>query len=122
METRWLRPPRREQPTDPDALQERRPAIEKQLDALTASVWSVEAKAKAGAVVYLAFGRAVEVERGLIRAEDVEAEPDVDEDEAESEAKAGPPALSASLIEDLTAQKAVALRIETARNAQRQLR
>ena len=51
-----------------DEDEQRRDSLQEQLDALCGPVWTDEAKAKAGAVVYLAFGGAVEIERGLIRA------------------------------------------------------
>lgn len=80
--------------------------------------WPDAVKAMAGAVVYLGYHGA-EIERGLIRIEQQpeneeggEAETD-EADEAEAVEKA--PALPASLIEDLTAHRTAALRIELAR-------
>lgn len=84
-----------------------------------AEQWSSEVKAYSGAIVYLSQQGLPVIERGLIREEDVieEQEGGIEPDgamldDAEDEA----PALSAVLIEDLTAQKTAALRIELARS------
>lgn len=85
--------------------------------------WPDGVKAVAGAIVYLGYHGA-EIERGLIRIEDRTADEDSFEADADAtdEAEAGDmeaggkaPALPASLIEDLTAQRTAALRIELAR-------
>ena len=97
--------------------EERGAAIEARLAEIDAlqSVWTDEIKAGAGAVIYLGFGGAVEIERGLIRPEDVTA--DEPEDEPQGSGKGGDtakaPALPASLVEELTAQKTAALRDRT---------
>lgn len=83
------------------------------------ALWSDEVKAIAGAVIYLGYDGVV-IECGLIRADD---EPEADADDAEDAAgdaaeqtdEAKAPALSAALIEDLTAHRTAALRIELAR-------
>ena len=95
-------------------------AIEERLDEIDAMtrIWPDELKARAGAVVYLSHEGKAEIERGLIRAEDADRH---DEEEAQHEARdAGAAtersAFPALLIEDLTAHKTAALRIETARS------
>lgn len=84
------------------------------------AVWSGEVKACAGAVVYLSCGGAAGIERGLIREGDLPDAGAGDPDGVESSDEAGSedaaPALPASLIEDLTAHKTAALRIELARS------
>jgi ParB family chromosome partitioning protein len=98
---------------------ERGTAIEARLAEIEAaqSVWTDEVKAKAGAIVFVALGGVAGIERGLIRPED--AGTDEPEDERQDSGAAGavmkPPALPASLVEELTAQKTAALRIELAR-------
>ncbi|MGE7416178.1 ParB N-terminal domain-containing protein [Methylobacterium tarhaniae] len=80
--------------------------------------WSDEVKAMAGAIVTLGYDGA-EIERGLIRAEDMpepEGDDTADEGEASGDAEPASPALPASLIEDLTAHKTAALRVELARS------
>ena len=96
------------------------PTYEERADAAAVAIWPDAIKAQAGAVVYLGHdGIVVERglhRRGLIRAGDVTEADDEDEDGAD----AGPsapevsPALSAPLIEDLTAHRTAALRAELA--------
>jgi ParB family transcriptional regulator, chromosome partitioning protein len=95
-------------------------AIEERLDEIDAMtrVWPDESKARAGAIVYLSHEGKAEIERGLIRPEDADRH---DDEEDQHEAKDADTvsersAFPASLIEDLTAQKTAALRIETARS------
>jgi ParB family chromosome partitioning protein len=107
--------------SDDEAAASRLAEIERRMDEIAAMrlVWPGEVKASAGAIVYLAHGGVAEVERGLVREEDAAAVQDdgqEDTDEGEAIAKAEAPALSASLVEDLTAQRTAALRIELARS------
>ena len=82
---------------------------EERIDALQelALSWTPEILATAGAVVYLKHDGSIEVERGLIRPEDVAETP-----ETMAPAEPASPALllPAKLISDLTAQKTAALR------------
>jgi ParB family chromosome partitioning protein len=95
-------------------------AIEQRLDEIDAMtrIWPDALKARAGAVVYLSNRGTPEIERGLIRPEDADVQdggddlPEAKDTDVASERSAFP----ASLIEDLTAQKTAALRIETARS------
>ena len=95
-------------------------AIEQRLDEIDAMtrVWPDELKARAGAVVYLSHQGTAEIERGLIRSEDADQHDDKEEQHEAKDADATPERspYPASLIEDLTAQKTAALRIETARS------
>jgi len=72
----------------------------------------------AGAVVYLSNWGTAEIERGLIRPEDVDTQDSDDDLPERKDADAAPERspYPASLIEDLTAQKTAALCIETARS------
>jgi ParB family chromosome partitioning protein len=103
------------------AASERIEAIEQRLAEIEAlsQVWTDEVKARSGCVVYLDYQGSVEIERGLIRQKDA-TEPAADEesDEADDEAETvdAKPALPASLVEELSAQKTAALRIELARS------
>jgi ParB family chromosome partitioning protein len=103
------------------AASERIEAIEQRLAEIEAlsHVWTDEVKAHSGCVVYLDHTGAAEVGRGLIKQEDVTEEGSGDEShegDDESEAADAKPTLPASLIEDLSAQKTAALRIELARS------
>ena len=97
-------------------------AIEARLDEIDpmARAWPDHVKARAGAIVTLAHDGTVEIERGLIRREDVAEAQNSDEgDSAPAEQDDGAAegsGLPASLIEELTAQKTAALRIELARS------
>jgi ParB family chromosome partitioning protein len=94
-------------------------SIEDRLDEIDAMtrIWPDELKARAGAVVYLSNQGTAEIERGLIRAEDADRHDDEDQHEVkDADATPERAAFPASLIEDLTAQKTAALRIETARS------
>lgn len=88
-------------------------------------VWPDAAKAMAGAVIYLGYDGTAQIERGLIRSDDLpdeadggesgdeDALPDGDAGEAD-EPKAS--ALPVSLVEELTAQRTAALRAELAQS------
>ena len=95
-------------------------ALQNQIDALAAktNVYSAEALEKAGAFVWMDYYGRPSVERGFVKAE---AEPVREGNETSSEEAPTPatPAMvhSAALIEDLTAHKTAALRIELANNA-----
>ena len=95
-------------------------AIETRLDEIDAMtrIWPDELKARAGAVVYLSHQGTPEIERGLIRSKDADQHDDKEEQHEAKDADATPERspYPASLIEDLTAQKTAALRIETARS------
>lgn len=108
---------------DEDA-QERADEIDTRLDAIRQDreAFPDEAKAYAGAMVTLSGQGEAVIERGLIREGDA-SEVDGLEDDADGmvpdgqeDAGTKPPALSAALIEDLTAHKTAALRIELARS------
>jgi ParB family chromosome partitioning protein len=103
---------------DEEDGEERSVAIEARLAEIEAaqSVWTDQVKANAGAVIYLAGGGMVEIERGLIRPEDAGTKKTEDERQESGAAAAMVklPVLPASLVEELTAQKTAALRIELA--------
>ena len=104
---------------DDEAAASRQREIETRLDAIEAlaCVWPDEVKAVAGAVVTLAQDGTAEIVRGLLRGDEDDAVDDSGDDAADGEQAEPPcPALPASLIEDLTAQKTAALRIELARS------
>ncbi|RUU93429.1 chromosome partitioning protein ParB, partial [Mesorhizobium sp. M1A.F.Ca.IN.020.03.2.1] len=92
--------------------------IEERLEQLRdrSEAYEPEAFEAGGAIITLANGGAIRIERGLVRPED---QPKRETAEAQdSEAESGKPKVthSAALIEDLTAQKTAALRIELANN------
>jgi ParB family chromosome partitioning protein len=93
-------------------------AIEKRLDEIDAMtrIWPDELKARAGAVIYLSHEGRAEIERGLLRPEDANREDDDHYGAKDADALPERSAYPASLIEDLTAQRTAALRIETARS------
>jgi ParB family chromosome partitioning protein len=96
-------------------------AIQARLDEVdpAARGWPDHVKARAGAIVTLAHDGTVEIDRGLIRPEDVDAPNSSQDDTLPAELEgneAEAPGLPASLIEELTAQKTAALRIELARS------
>jgi ParB family chromosome partitioning protein len=103
---------------DDGEAEARMQAIEERLDEIDAMtrIWPDELKARAGAVVYLSHQGTPEIERGLIRPEDADAQDSGDDLPEAKETDVAPErsAFPASLIEDLTAQKTAALRIETA--------
>jgi ParB family transcriptional regulator, chromosome partitioning protein len=104
---------------DDGEAEARMQAIEERLDDIDAMtrLWPNELKARAGAVIYLSHEGKAEIERGLIRPEDADRHDDEDQHEAkDADVTTVCAAFPASLIEDLTAQKTAALRIETARS------
>ncbi|MBN7760706.1 hypothetical protein JYP52_06120 [Nitratireductor aquibiodomus] len=96
--------------------------IEAEMETLTAAmdVYKPADKAKAGAMVFMDFYGNTDIARGLVRAEDKNDEGGTEEgpEAGNSEAEAEAPVMkhSAALIEDLTAQKTAALRVEFANN------
>ena len=97
-------------------------AIQARLDEVdpAARGWPDHVKARAGAIVTLAHDGTAEIERGLIRHEDAAEVQDSPEDDSlpaePDDGAAGGSGLPASLIEELSAQKTAALRIELARS------
>lgn len=101
----------------PDEIAAELEEISDKIDALSdgAERWLPEDLACAGAVIGIGYGGKLAVERGLVRPEDEPAETH----EANGGAKAsrkmnGSPALSDRLVEDLTAHRTAALRMELA--------
>jgi ParB family chromosome partitioning protein len=80
-----------------------------------AEVFAAEDMAKAGAIVRIGRDGSAQVERGLIHPDDIRREA-MPETEAKGAAKTDKGALPASLVEDLTAHRTAALRLELARN------
>ncbi|WP_244832524.1 ParB/RepB/Spo0J family partition protein [Caballeronia sp. TF1N1] len=78
-------------------------------------IWSDAVKASSGVIITVDHQGEAVMEFGLIRAEDAPAFEEIDT-EAPVETPKGPASLPASLIEDLTAHKTAALRIELARS------
>lgn len=101
---------------DDDDEEARLRVIQERLDQIDTErhVWTDADKAQAGAVLSLDYGGSLSVERGLIRKGDAVPM------EAPAIIDAGPapkaPALSAALVEELTAHKTAALRVELARS------
>ena len=94
-----------------------------ELDQITEQgTYQLEDMARAGALVTLTYTGALRIERGLVRPEDCQNEEETGggtgETGAEEPEGQGTPVLkhSATLIEDLTAQKTAVLRMELARN------
>ncbi len=100
--------------TDDPADHDRCHEIDARLDELAARAefWPPETLAIAGAIVSLGAGGAIRIERGLVRDEDRPAKPR--EKPNADKPVDGKPALtlSATLIEDLTAQKSAAISAE----------
>jgi ParB family chromosome partitioning protein len=95
--------------------------VEKRIDALNARVeaYSPEALAQAGAFVFLDYYGRLAIERGFVKPEAVSEDEDSEGlPSASSAAEPKVPTIShsAALIEDLTAHKTAALRIELANN------
>ncbi|WP_292464759.1 ParB/RepB/Spo0J family partition protein [Mesorhizobium sp.] len=98
--------------------------VEKRIDALTAhtEAYSPEALASGGAFVMLDYYGRLSIERGFVKPDDAEVTDEGEADEGlpsiAGEAKPAIPTVthSAALIEDLTAHKTAALRIELANN------
>jgi ParB family chromosome partitioning protein len=97
----------------PDAA-ERLSEINARLDQLTdrQETFSEEQRAIAGAVISLRHDGTVSVERGLVRPGDI---PAAVTDKASRDKAAKPPALPASLVEELTQHRTAALQVELAR-------
>lgn len=102
--------------TDEDANVERLEELQQQIDALTARTesWPAETRAIAGAIVSLGYDGAIEIERGLVRKEDVHlaSAGDPDGEDVDQSAPQVPTGLSPKLVEDLTAQKSAAIAVE----------
>ncbi|RVH08714.1 ParB/RepB/Spo0J family partition protein [Sinorhizobium meliloti] len=99
--------------------------VEKRIDTLNArsEAYSAEALEQAGTFVFLDYYGRLAIERGFVKPGEVEAAGDENEDgegspSASGAAKPKAPSIShsAALIEDLTAHKTAALRIELANN------
>jgi len=88
-------------------------AIEEEIAALreTATVWTKKDIARSGAILSIGQNGKLEVERGLLRAEDRPKDEKNPGDEADVSPESGDekPSLSAALIEDLTAHRTQAL-------------
>lgn len=107
-----------------DEVEAKLAEVEKRIDALTgrSEAYSDEALEKAGAFVMLDYYGRLSIERGFVKANDIDEDED-DESGISASVDAGEtkPAIpvithSAALIEDLTAHKTAALRIELANN------
>lgn len=99
-------------------------AVQERIDTLTAKTeaFSAEALEQAGAFVMMDYYGRVRIERGFVKAEAATDDEDTESSETEQSSELAAPALpmmthSAALIEDLTAHKTAALRIELANNA-----
>ncbi|RWJ21202.1 MAG: chromosome partitioning protein ParB [Mesorhizobium sp.] len=108
-----------------DEAEARLSDVEKRIDTLNArsEAYSPEALEQAGTFVFLDYCGRLAIERGFVKPGEVEAAGDEDEDgegspSASGAAKPKAPSMShsAALIEDLTAHKTAALRIELANN------
>lgn len=98
-------------------------ALQIRIDALNGAMqaYTIETMEAGGAIISLDYYGRVSIERGFIKpAVNDNQENDGEDATATSETKSAKPALthSAALIEDLTAQKTAALRVELANNAQ----
>ncbi|ASY61454.1 ParB/RepB/Spo0J family partition protein [Sinorhizobium sp. CCBAU 05631] len=105
-----------------DEAEARLEELDKRIDALRdrGEAYEPEAYEIGGTIVTLGYNGAVRIERGLVRPEDDPRRKaaGVKQDGEDGEADVGKPRIShsAALIEDLTAQKTAALRIELANN------
>ncbi|MDX0486887.1 chromosome partitioning protein ParB [Sinorhizobium medicae] len=108
-----------------DEAEARLSDVEKRIDTLNARLeaYSAEALEQAGTFVFLDYYGRLAIERGFVKPGEVEAAGDENEDgegspSASGAAKPKAPSIShsAALIEDLTAHKTAALRIELANN------
>lgn len=99
----------------PEAVAQRRAEIEAKIDrfAETERVFRAEDVARGGAIVSLSHGGEIRIERGLIRAEDEEREPETETDETGEATKeeGGIKLLPENLIQDLTTHRTLALRL-----------
>ncbi|WP_420703606.1 hypothetical protein [Brucella intermedia] len=111
-----------------DAADERAEAkldtVQERIDALSAKTeaFSPEVLEQAGAFVMMDYYGRVRIERGFVKAETATDEDEIENSETEHSSELTAPSLpvmahSAALIEDLTAHKTAALRIELANNA-----
>ncbi|MBC2887703.1 ParB/RepB/Spo0J family partition protein [Ochrobactrum sp. CM-21-5] len=99
-------------------------AVQERIDALTAKTeaFSREALEQAGAFVMMDYYGRVRIERGFVKAETATDDDETENSETEHSSELTAPSHpvmthSAALIEDLTAHKTAALRIELANNA-----
>lgn len=108
-----------------EAAEDRLTDLQFQIDKLESpeKVFQVEDRTFAGAFVMIDFHGRLNVARGMVKAEDAkqkakaESGETVENEEDEAEEKAATLTHSATLIEDLTAQKTAALRLEMANNS-----
>lgn len=103
-----------------DRARARAETIDRRLDELRArgEAYSAADIARGGVFVTLGYDGEVSIERGFVRPEDEPAAKGkgVVADGEPPQADAGKPSLPAALVEDLTAQKTAALRVELANN------
>jgi ParB family chromosome partitioning protein len=76
--------------------------------------FSPEQKARAGALVQIGHDGTIRIERGLIHPDDIKAE--AKRERGAKKAGGGTAGFSAALVEDLTAHRTAALRVELVRN------
>lgn len=107
-----------------DQAEEKLEGVQERIDALTAKTeaFSSEALEQAGAFVMMDYYGKVRIERGFVKAETATVDDETENSETEHSSELTAPSLpvmthSAALIEDLTAHKTAALRIELANNA-----
>lgn len=107
-----------------DQAEEKLEGVQERIDALTAKTeaFSSEALEQAGAFVMMDYYGKVGIERGFVKAETATVDDETENSETEHSSELTAPSLpvmthSAALIEDLTAHKTAALRIELANNA-----
>ena len=101
----------------PDTIMAEIDALSDRIDTLSeeSESWNAEDMALAGAVIGIGHGGKLSVERGLVRAEDEFAEAKGEASNGRAGRKMnGSPALSDRLVEDLTAHRTAALRMELA--------
>jgi ParB family chromosome partitioning protein len=77
--------------------------------------YSADAKAKAGARLYLRHDGQLGIERGLVHPDDAVREPEAENEDGNTQQASGP-ALPARMVQELTAHRTAALRVELARN------
>ncbi|HNP16543.1 MAG TPA: hypothetical protein PKI99_08785, partial [Terrimesophilobacter sp.] len=102
--TAWEESDEHEQPERLSELSDEIDAIEDR-----EGVWTPEQLAIAGAVVTIGHNGKAQIERGLVRPEDMPKKAKKAKDEAAPEGSDDSPALSAALVESLTAHKSAAL-------------
>lgn len=113
-----------EEGTDDEEVEAKLEAIDRKIEALrdVEEAYQPEDLAKSGAVVMLDYHGRLTVHRGLVRDEDKANENDAEAGDGEAQdgdggTKKAALTHSATLIEDLTAQKTAALRVELAGNS-----